>query len=135
MSRESGKTQKAKGLVERVLNQISPATVQEIMSQSGLPFHFVRANLAALRKEGAFTCTHAAKLYLWHKIGEIDNKEHYVHVPKTYKEVKEDPEKIVVAGRRDWQAGTMGPLVWKGWDSPARADAMDAYALPSRGFA
>jgi hypothetical protein len=132
MPKLSSKTENAKGRVEKVLNQISPATVGEIVKQSGVPEHAVKANLCILRKEGRFTCTYISKLYVWHKIGEIDNKVYYHHVPKVYQEKK--AEKIVIAGRREWQAGTTGPLVWKGWDAPARAGAMDAYALPSRGM-
>lgn len=134
MPKISQKTENAKGLVERVLNQISPATVGEIVEQSGVPAHAVKANLCILRKEGAFTCTYISKLYVWHKLGEIDNKVRYVHVPKVYRESKEEKEEIVIAGRREWQAGATGPLIWKGWETPARAGAMDAYALPSRGM-
>ena len=132
MSRESMQTRKVRGLVERVLNQISPATVVEIMEQSGLSYNAVKSNLTELRKDGYFTCSQIAKTTYWHKIGEMENKFYYVHEPKVYHAPKE--KSSTVAGRREWQAGTTGPLVWKGWEAPARSGAMDAYALPSRGM-
>jgi hypothetical protein len=132
MTKKTAYTKQEKTDLMEVFDRIAPCTLPELVHASGKSKSFVCGGITALRKDEMIYCRQVKHhLHVWFHVGTEPAKG-YEHQSKVYIPKKRDA--LPVAGPRTHQAGTMERMVWKGWAPPARAGAMDAYCLPSRGF-
>jgi hypothetical protein len=133
MGRKKSYTKAEKAEVLAVFNKIAPCTLMELVHIIDRGEHYIRGALTGLKNDGFIYCRQVTeRTHVWFPVG-FEPKKGYKHVPKDYMP-KEPQDTRPVAGPRTHQPGTTEPLVWKGWQTPARPGAMDAFALPSRGF-
>ena len=135
MSKSRRWTKEEKAEVMEMFNIIAPCTMAELRAASGWVLSYCKEGLRELRRDGLiFPKQIGSQFVVWFHEGEQPSAN-YKHVSKHYTPDNVKREPVPVAGPRIWQAGTTEKLVWKGWPEPARPGAMDAYKIPSRGFA